>query len=207
METGVAGETDVFVVDDDVLMLSTVQRVLERAGYAVRAFPSPVEFLRSVDRTLPCCVIVDLEMPEVSGLELQSALHERSFLGAVVFLSGRADVERTVQAMRSGAVDFLTKPFTPQRLVEAVEEGLARSRARATVRRSVAEAREAIGRLSPRELQVARMVAAGLRSRQIGERLGTAEKTVKLQRSQVMRKLGLESVVELVRLLGRAGEE
>lgn len=200
-------ESDVFVVDDEVLMLSAVERVLQQAGYAVQAFSSPLEFLRAVDRTRACCVVMDLEMPEASGLEVQAALRDRTFMGTVIFLSGRADVERTVAAMRGGAVDFLTKPFEARRLVEAVGDALARSRVRAAEWRAVQDAREALANLSRREQQVARLVAAGFRSRQIAERLGTAEKTVKLQRSSLMKKLRLTSIVELVRLVTRAGPE
>lgn len=200
-------ESDVFVVDDEVLMLSAVERVLQQAGYAVQAFSSPLEFLRAIDRTRACCVVMDLEMPEASGLEVQAALRDRTFMGTVIFLSGRADVERTVEAMRGGAVDFLTKPFEARRLVDAVGDALARSRVRAAEWRAVQDAREALANLSRREQQVARLVAAGFRSRQIAERLGTAEKTVKLQRSSLMKKLRLTSIVELVRLVARAGPE
>jgi FixJ family two-component response regulator len=200
-------ESEVFVVDDEVLMLSAIERVLQQAGYAVQTFSSPLEFLRAVDRTRACCVVMDLEMPEASGLEVQAALRDHTFMGTVIFLSGRADVERTVAAMRGGAVDFLTKPFEARRLVEAVGDALARSRVRAAEWRAVQDAREALANLSRREQQVARLVAAGFRSRQIAERLGTAEKTVKLQRSSLMKKLRLTSIVELVRLVTRAGPE
>jgi FixJ family two-component response regulator len=196
----------VYVLDDDVLQLATMRRVLERHGLTVETFDSPRAFLRDAALTPPCCVVLDLQFPAASGLEVQEALAYRGGELAVVFVSAHGNVPASVQAMKAGAVDFLPKPYPTEALIGAVRAALERSRDRCTTAAARAEARERLARLSPREREVAVLLAAGLRNAEVGARLGTVEKTVKVHRSRLMKKLGLRSPAELVVLLSAAGE-
>ena len=194
-------EPCVSVVDDDALVLRSLERVLKSGGFAVRTFPSPEDFLAR--RTGgPGCVVLDMAMPGLSGLELQKALADSGDPCPVVFLSGQSDIPATVEAMKAGAVDFLTKPVERGKLLESVRAALARDVVdRAARERSDAVAVQ-VASLTAREREVLELVAEGLLNKQIAARLGTAEKTVKVHRARAMRKMGAGSVAELVRLLG-----
>jgi len=154
----------------------------------------------------PCCVLLDLRMPAASGLEVQAALARRAGWISVIYASGFADVRSSVEAMKRGAIDFLVKPFASADLLEAVEAGLAASAARASAIAEDKAARDRLACLSSREREVADLLAEGLRNAAIGARLGISEKTIKFHRLQLMRKLGIRSVAELVVLRFRAGE-
>lgn len=190
------------VVDDDALVLRSLGRLLRSAGFAVRTFPSSQDFLAQNAAAQPGCLVLDLTMPGLSGLELQERLGDAF---PVVFLSGNADVPASVRAMKAGAVDFLTKPVDREQLLAAVRIALGRDR-RARAER---EARDSVaGRLAgltPRERQVLAGVVAGKLNKQIAAELGTAEKTVKVHRARVMRKMRAGSLAELVLLAGRVG--
>jgi len=194
----------VLVLDDDALMLATARRILERAGHQVETFDSPREFLRDARLEPPCCVLLELQMPEASGLDVQAALARGGAPLAVIFMSARADVPSSVQAMKAGAVDFLTKPFSAEALVAAVAVALRRSVAACAARDAAAQARGRLALLSPREREVAALLAQGLKNREVGERLGAAEKTIKIHRGRVMEKLGIQSAAELVPILAQA---
>jgi FixJ family two-component response regulator len=199
-----AARTRVYIVDDDEILLGTLARVLLRAGHDVETYATPRAFL---DRARPeptSCVLLDIQMPGLSGLELQALLARDRAAPAVVFISAHADVPAAVRAMKGGAVDLLQKPFENSELLEAVGVALRRSAERAALQASRATALERLARLTRRERQVAELIGAGRKSRDIAADLGLAETTVSLHRARVMKKLGVSSLAELVLLVERA---
>ena len=194
-----------FLVDDDAGVLKAVSRLLRTAGYEPRAYRSPQDFLAEHDASVPGCAILDLTMPGLNGLELQTTLAGQGVERPIIFLTGTGDIPASVQAMKAGAVDFLTKPVKRSMLLAAVE----RARKRDETARHARENRESIearlSKLTPRELEVLRYVVAGRLNKQIAAALGTVEKTIKVHRSRLMAKLEVRSVAELVRLTERAG--
>jgi FixJ family two-component response regulator len=195
------GRPTVFVLDDEPSILSVLGRALRRAGYEVATYGSPRAFLEEARLVPPCCIVLDLHMPEISGVEIQCRLAAVDPPPPIVFISGAADVGSTVKAMKAGAVDFLTKPFEPKDLLAAVAAAVARSEAQVAQRAEADRIRGLLGRLTPREREVCDLMVRGLRSKEIAERLGAAVKTVNIHRSRIMTKLGATTVVELVRLL------
>lgn len=197
----------VFVIDDDPLVLRGLARVLRGNGFVVEAFASAAEFLARPLHDGPACVLLDLRMPGIDGLDVQDALTTRGVSFPIVFFSGHGDVPSAARAMRQGAVDFLVKPLDEAPLLDAV----ARARMRGTIaherQQSERAALERLARLTPRERQVCEMVALGLLNKQIAYELGTVEKTIKVHRARVMRKLGVDSVAALVRLLAKLPRE
>ena len=180
-------------------------RLLRAAGHTVEAFASAREFLARERDDEPGCLVLDLRMPEMTGLELQDALERAGYAIPVVFVSGHGDIPASVKAMKAGAIDFLTKPVQNRDLLQAVERALARDRAARAARAERDAARARMARLTPRERQVCALVATGLLNKQVAAELGTGEKNIKLHRAHVMEKLGVGSVAELVRLVDRAG--
>src|SRR5437667_4894634 len=194
----------VFVIDDDQSMRKSLERFVDAACYKVELFKSASEFLSRSAHAGPSCVIVDVRMPELNGIDFQKALIDRGREEQLVFITGHGDIPMCAKAMKAGAVDFLPKPFKPKQLLESVERALTRS---AEQRRRESEknhAVELIERLTPREHQVMQLVATGLLNKQVGAELGMAEKTVKTHRAHVMQKLGITSVAELMGVLQKA---
>jgi FixJ family two-component response regulator len=194
----------VFVIDDDASMRKSLKRLLDAACYKVELFMSASEFLARSVHDGPSCVVVDVRMPELSGIDFQKALIEGGRKEQLVFITGHGDIPMCAQAMKAGAVDFLPKPFKPKQLLESVERALTRSvqqRRRASAK---AHARDLIERLTPREHEVMQLVATGMLNKQVGSELGMAEKTVKTHRAHVMQKLGITSVAELMVVLQKA---
>ena len=190
------------VVDDDAAVLKSLDRLLRAAGFAVRTFPSPQDFLAQHDVDAPGCVVLDLWMPGLDGLTLQQALARWGEFCPVVFISGHGDIPASVQAMKAGAVDFLTKPFDQEQLLAAVRIAIDKDRAARAARDERSSVGARIEALTARERQVMAQVAAGRLNKQIASELGIAEKTVKVHRARVMKKMGVASVAELVRLVG-----
>jgi FixJ family two-component response regulator len=190
----------VLVVDDDPSLCRSLQRLLASAGHRVETFTSAADVLRRGFADEPACLVLDLAMPGMDGLELQSRLTELGWDPEIVFLSGHAEVPSSVQAMKAGAVDFLTKPVDEAALLSAVSEALARHRERLAAQRETAEASSRLAELTPREREVAALVVQGRRNKEIAFELGIAEKTVKVHRGRVMEKTGARSTAELVQL-------
>jgi FixJ family two-component response regulator len=195
----------VFVVDDDASVRKSVARVLATSGYAVEEFASAADFLAREPHPGPCCLVLDVRMPGLSGLELQAALAAAGRRLSIVFVTGHVDVPKTVQAMKTGAVDLLTKPFGAPALLSAVERAVARDVQGRSDEARADDVRERARRLSPRETQVFALVVTGMLNKQIAGELGIVEKTVKVHRSRVMTKMQAGSVAELVRLADRLG--
>jgi len=195
----------VHIVDDDLSFLRALTRRLRAAGYTVEAFGSAAEFLKARSPDATGCVVMDLQMPGATGLELQGLLAGEDNPLAVVFLSGHGDIPSSVRAMKQGAVDFLTKPVQGEDLIEAVELALAQDRQQRSNRLKVDDVRGRYASLTPREREVFVLVVRGLLNKQIAAELGTAERTVKAHRVQVMTKMRAQSIAELTRLAERLG--
>jgi FixJ family two-component response regulator len=193
------------VIDDDISMLKAIGRLLESEDYSVELFTGAREFLARAPHTGPSCVILDLNMAGLNGLELQEALAGRGRAEQVIFITGGATVPTCVQAMKAGAVDYLAKPFRDEDLLCAVERALKRSSEQWLQRSQRKEVRNRLATLTPREFDVLKCVIAGRLNKQIASKLGTTEGTIKVHRGRVMEKMGAKSVAELVVLGQTAG--
>jgi FixJ family two-component response regulator len=194
----------VFVVDDDPAVLKGLERLLRSARLNVATFASPQEFLQRHDPRVPGCVLLDVAMPGLNGLELQKALAERGGATPIVFLSGQGDVPTSVRAMKHGALDFLTKPVDDEELLAAVQAALRNDQVARRARVEVDDILQRIATLTPREREVLGHVIAGHLNKQAAAEMGTVEKTIKVHRARMMEKMGVQSVAELVRLAEKA---
>ncbi|AJA61708.1 MULTISPECIES: response regulator transcription factor [Bradyrhizobium] len=190
----------VLVIDDDPEFRDSVARLLRTVGLDARQFSSVPDFLEADPPDGPTCLVLDVRMPGRSGLDLQSELVAANRQVPIIFITAYADVPMTVQAMKSGAIEFLTKPFRDQDLLDAIDAGLARDRARRESDRVVAAIRRRLDTLSPRETEVMLHVVAGRLNKQIANDIGIAESTVKVHRTNLMRKMKARSVPELTRM-------
>jgi FixJ family two-component response regulator len=190
----------VFIVDDDRDVRESLQDLLESVGLQSRSFGTAQEFLSSPRSDGPSCLILDVRLPGISGLDLQHALKRGKVSIPVIFLTAHADVPMSVKAMKSGAVEFLTKPFRHQDLLDAVQRSLTRDRIVREKQRDIAELQQRQSRLSVREREVMDLVVSGMLNKEIAAALDASEATVKMHRSQVMKKMKAESLPELVRM-------
>ncbi len=190
----------VFVVDDDSSVREAIKSLIRSVGLSVETFETAQEFLRSKRPDAPGCVVLDVRLPGLSGLDLQRELAAHGISIPVIFITGHGDIPMSVRAMKAGALEFLTKPFRDQDLLDAIQQALERDRAARQQRTETAELRERSDSLTAREREVMSLVVSGLLNKQIAGELGTSEVTVKIHRSQVMKKMGAGSLAELVRM-------
>ena len=200
-------ETDamVFVVDDDAPMRESLKNLIRSVGLRVELFASAQEFLRSKRPDQPSCLVLDVRLPGLSGLDLQRRTGDAGIEIPIVFITGHGDIPMSVRAMKAGAVEFLTKPFRDQDLLDAIQQALERDGKARDQRAALEELRSRFASLTSREREVMKRVVAGLLNKQIGAELGTSETTVKIHRHQVMEKMGAGSLPELVRMADRLG--
>jgi FixJ family two-component response regulator len=195
----------VFVVDDDPAVLRGLSRLLRSAGLAVETFPSSQDFLNHYLPNTPGCLVLDVAMPGWTGLDLQKALTAKGTAVPIIFLTGHGDIPMSVQAMKRGAADFLTKPVNDDELLKAIRAALEKDRGARRTRTEVAEIQQRLMTLTPREREVLEHVISGQLNKQTAADLGTVEKTIKVHRARVMEKMQAQSLVDLVRLAEKAG--
>ena len=195
----------VFVIDDDAAIREALQSLLRSVGLRVTTFASAPEFLTSRRPDAPACLVLDVRLPGLSGLDLQRELAAAEIDLPIIFITGHGDIPMTVRAMKAGAVEFLTKPFRDQDLLDAIVQALERDRAARAQRAGLAELHERYAQLTPREREVMGLVVSGLLNKQIAAELGISEITIKVHRGQVMQKMGAESVTDLVRMADKLG--
>jgi FixJ family two-component response regulator len=201
--TDIAGV--VFVIDDDRSMRESLKDLVQSVGLRVEAFASAQEFLRARRDELPACLVLDVRLKGLSGLDLQKQMAESDMEIPIIFMTGHGDIPMSVQAIKAGAVEFLTKPFRDQDLLDAVHIGLARDRQTRQARANLQGLHDRYELLTPREREVMRFVVTGLLNKQIAAELGTSEASVKVHRQHLMQKMGAGSLAELVRMADRLG--
>jgi FixJ family two-component response regulator len=201
------GESDsvVFVIDDDAFLRESLTSLLRSVGLRVQTFGSGAEFLRSKLPDIASCLVLDVRLPGLSGLDFQTELARAGIQIPIIFITGHGDIPMTVRAMKAGAVEFLTKPFRDQELLDAVQLGLERDRTRRQSASALSDLRARLATLSPREQEIMAMVTAGLMNKQIAGDLGVSEVTVKVHRGNVMRKMDARSLADLVRMADALG--
>jgi FixJ family two-component response regulator len=198
-------EPTVFIVDDDAQMRESLNNLIRSVGLRVELFASAQAFVQSRHPDAPSCLVLDVRMPGLSGLDLQKQASDAGLEIPIIFITGHGDIPMSVRAMKAGAVEFLTKPFRDQDLLDAIQQALERSRKAREQQAATEELRRRFALLTPREREVMERVVAGLLNKQIGAELGTSETTVKIHRHQVMEKMGADSLPELVRMADRLG--
>lgn len=200
-----AGDPIVFVVDDDPSIRKSLDRLIKSAGFAVETFATAHEFLERHSHKRSSCLVLDVKLPGLNGLELQEKLLSQEHAMPIVFITGHGDIPMSVKAMKKGAIDFLTKPFDDKDLLDAVQQALQRDSNAWTARDERKDIQRRLESLTPREYEILTHVITGMLNKQIAFALNISEKTVKVHRGRVMEKMGVDSVAELVRLTEKVG--
>jgi RNA polymerase sigma factor (sigma-70 family) len=200
-----SSEPTVFLVDDEASVLKALSRLLRSAGLNVETFRSPQEFLHRYDPHVPGCLVLDVAMPGLNGLDLQRTLADKGTELPIIFLTGRGDIPMSVQAMKQGAVDFLTKPTNDEDLLAAIRAGIEKDRANRQAGAERSKIQQQLATLTPREREVLHHIIAGKLNKQVAAELGIVEKTIKVHRARVMKKMNVQSLAELVRVAEHAG--
>jgi FixJ family two-component response regulator len=199
-------EAIVYVVDDDKSLRTSTERLVRSAGFKVQTFASAREFLEDKRPDCPACLLLDVRLPGLSGLDLQRELARSGVQIPIIFMTGHGDIPTTVRAMKEGAVEFLTKPFRKRELLDAIHAAIDRDRASHRARLESADLRRRYEQLTSRESEVMAFVVAGLLNKQIAAELATTERTIKFHRAHIMQKMGAQSLAELVRMDGQLGQ-
>ncbi|MCK4870974.1 MAG: response regulator transcription factor [Gammaproteobacteria bacterium] len=191
----------IFVIDDDKDVIESLKWLLESVNYQVQTFNAADDFLQNFKHMHPSCLVTDIRMPEITGLELQETMLNRKVDVPIIFITAYADVPMAVRAMKLGAVDFLTKPVNNQTLLEAINKALKQDIADGEARDSRAQAKQLINKLTPREYEIMQLLADGYLNKNIASKLDISQKTVELHRANIMRKMGIRTLAELVRIV------
>ena len=198
-------QSTVLVVDDDISVSEALSDLFQSVGLMVEAYASAQEFLKNPPRDGPCCLVLDVRLPGKSGLDFQHELNESDVRLPIIFLTGHGDIPMSVRAMKAGAVEFLTKPFREQDLLDAVHAALARDRLNREDEQLLSTLRQRLASLTPREQAILALVAAGRRNKQIAFEIGTSEVTVKVHRTNLMRKMQASSLADLITMANKLG--
>jgi FixJ family two-component response regulator len=198
-------EPIVFIVDDDLSVRRSTERLMRTAGLKVQTFTSAREFLKNPPPEGPACLVLDVRMPGISGMDLQRELTRAGIQIPIIFITAHGDIPTTVRAMKAGAVEFLTKPFRSRTLVDGVRAAIDRDRSAHKERSETKELRDRYEQLTPREREVMPLVAAGLLNKQVAGELATTERTIKFHRAHIMQKMHAESLADLVRMAEKLG--
>ncbi|MGA1842547.1 MAG: response regulator transcription factor [bacterium] len=195
----------VYILDDDSSVLISMKRLIESADFHVETFSSAAEFLEHKPRRNPSCLVLDVHLPDINGLNLQDELFKRNISMPIIFITGYGDIPMSVKAIKKGAVDFLPKPFEDKEILSAIEQAIFKSRQENKNKEEITHIKSLLSSITPRENEVMRWVITGLLNKQIAQKMGITEKTVKVHRGRVMKKLQVDSAVELARLLEKVG--